>query len=475
MDWELETIARMSAAGIVDSLVIGSAVAIFAALMLKMPRRSDSGTRFAVWFAALMTIAGVPFVGRLSAAAVVAGSHSFGRAVLTLPGSWAVYALAAWAAVAVWGLVRVGIGFWHVHALRRRCQPVDAEVLEPLVRVTLDKNACRGLVLCVSDEVQVPTAIGLVKPAVVLPQWVMKELSGAELNQILLHELAHLRRFDDWTNLAQKIVKALFFFHPAVWWIERKISLEREMACDDAVLEETENPRAYAECLAHLAEKTFIQRSIALAQAALGKMRQTSLRVAQILNRNRDREGSSGLGWKLGVPVLAGFAVVCVAGIARAPRLVAFSDGGTSVAPNAARVSFDAGSPIAIPATRVGWKISVGAAPKPAVHLQSYFVPRAKQAPLKRNGPRKAAPLLAENEPAPRMEDLMRQARLSPPALIATPVFATQAVYVVFEGRGFGVSDRGVPGQAVYEIRVWRLVVFHPVVDPDKKTPHKET
>ncbi len=115
----------------------------------------------------------------------------------------------------------------------------------------------------------------------------MQELSPDELNQILLHELAHLRRWDDWTNLAQKIVKALFFFHPAVWWIEKQVSLEREMACDDAVLAETASPRAYAECLAHLAEKTLIQRSLALAQAALGKIRQTSLRVAQILDANR--------------------------------------------------------------------------------------------------------------------------------------------------------------------------------------------
>jgi beta-lactamase regulating signal transducer with metallopeptidase domain len=470
MAWELETIAQMSAAGIVDCLVIGSAIAIFAGLMLKMPRRSDSGTRFAVWFAALMTIAAAPFVGRVSTAAVGAGSHSFGRAVLTLPGTWAVYVLAAWAAIAAWGLVRVGIGLWHLHALRRSCEPVDLGVLDAQVVSTLRKNSQRGVALCVSDEVQVPTAIGLVKPAVVLPRWVMEELSGAELNQILLHELAHLRRFDDWTNLAQKIVKALFFFHPAVWWIERKISLEREMACDDAVLEETENPRAYAECLAHLAEKTFIQRSIALAQAALGKMRQTSLRVAQILNENRDRnrEGSTGRGWKLGIPVLAGFAVLCVAGIARAPRLVAFSDGGTSVSPNAARVSFDAGSPIAIPATRVGLRISVGTS-QPAVQL--HLLSRVKQAPLKMNGPRKASPLLAENESTPpRMEDLMRQAKLSVPTLLATPAFATQSVYVMFEGRGFGVAD-----QSVYEIRVWRLVVFHPVVDPDKKTPHKET
>ena len=150
-----------------------------------------------------------------------------------------------------------------------------------------------------------PTAIGLMKPALSIPGWVMQELSADELNQIVLHELAHLRRWDDWTNLAQKIVKALFFFHPAVWWIEQKVSLEREMACDDAVIAETESPRAYAECLAHLAEKTLIQRGVALAQAALGRIRQTSLRVAQILDGNRRATGRA---WKPAVALVAGFA-----------------------------------------------------------------------------------------------------------------------------------------------------------------------
>ena len=96
----------------------------------------------------------------------------------------------------------------------------------------------------------------------------VKELSTAELNSILIHELAHLRRWDDWTNLGQQILKALLFFHPAVWWIESKLALEREMACDDAVLAKTANPRGYAQCLISVAEKSFARRGLALAQAA---------------------------------------------------------------------------------------------------------------------------------------------------------------------------------------------------------------
>ncbi len=150
----------------------------------------------------------------------------------------------------------------------------------------------------------------------------MQELSAAELNQIFLHELAHLRRRDDWTNLAQQFVRAIFFFHPAVWWIENNASLEREIACDDAVLAETASPRAYAECLAHLAERSFVQRSVALAQAAIGRIRQTSSRVARILDVNRAK--STQRNWKPAVSLVAAFSFACVVSVSRAPQLIAF-------------------------------------------------------------------------------------------------------------------------------------------------------
>src|SRR5260370_42459401 len=99
--------------------------------------------------------------------------------------------------------------------------------------------------------------------------------------------MAHLRRWDDWSNLTQKIVKAIFFFHPAVWWIERCLALEREMACDDLVVAHTANPGAYAASLVSLAEKVWAQkvpggRALHLAQAVLRRGRQTSRLLAQI-------------------------------------------------------------------------------------------------------------------------------------------------------------------------------------------------
>jgi hypothetical protein len=135
--------------------------------------------------------------------------------------------------------------------------------------------------------------------------------------------LAHLRRWDDWTNLAQKLLRAIFFFHPAVWWIESKLSLEREMACDDAVLAETANPRAYAECLVTVAEKSLMRRGLAMAQAAVSRVRQTSQRVAQILDTKRS--GATRI-WKPALGMVATFAVICAGLLSRTPELVSFQD-----------------------------------------------------------------------------------------------------------------------------------------------------
>ncbi len=326
VDWN--AIAQASALQVLDCLVEGTLIAIFAGLVLGALRQRNSGARFAVWFSALIAIAMVPLVGGswwLHGAGATAGTVS--QTAITLPSFWALYLFVAWAAIAGWLLTGVARGLWHLHVLRQSCRPVDAARLDPLVQETLERNqSSRSATLCTSDLVRVPTAIGFTKPMIAIPAWVMNELSADELNQILLHELAHLRRWDDWTNLAQKLVKALFFFHPAVWWIEKRVSLEREMACDDAVIAETASPRAYAECLARLAERTLIQRSMALAQAALGRIRQTSLRVAQILDAKRDP--GAGRAWKPAVSLVAGFAIVCMLGISREPKLIAFSDNG---------------------------------------------------------------------------------------------------------------------------------------------------
>ncbi len=476
----LNAIAQTSAVQIVDCLVEGTLIAIFAGLMLGVTRRQNSRTRFAVWFSALIAIAALPLLegawwpraGNIFAATAT-------RPAITLPGSWALYLFGAWAAIAVWFLAGVGRGVWHLHVLRKSCIPVDTTGLPPQLQQTLQRSQTRRVAVCISDRVQVPTAIGLVKPAVIIPRWVMQELSPDELNQILLHELAHLRRWDDWTNLVQKIVKSLFFFHPAVWWIENKVSLEREMACDDAVLAETASPRAYAECLAHLAEKTLIQRSVALAQAALGRIRQTSLRVAQILDMNRP--AGMGRAWKPAVSLVAAFAMVSVFGISRAPRLVAFGDSENSRAemPDS---SINAGSgriSTSLPIVNVSAKVMA----QPQHHIagapflarpvrEKWGIPKAK---LTVRAPHRKAneEQIAAMRPIPAQQSAVSMVHETNVRLTnanAVPVAFTETFFVVVEGR------ENATDQPVFQIQLWHVLVLHPVVDPDSnRTPPKQT
>ncbi len=334
----LNFIAQLSVERLLNGLAEGTVIALFTWLLLRLIGRRNSGTRFAVWFSALLAISVVPFLEMFSAPAAVAHPVS---AAITVPQSWSLYLFSMWAVIALAGLARVAAGLWHLRAIRRDSVAVNLHDVDPLVRQTIEEfQAVRRVELLASHRLRVPTAIGFLKPAVVLPAWCLQELSPEELKAVVLHELAHLRRWDDWTNLAQKVMRAFFFFHPVVWWVESRLSLEREMACDDLVLARTANPQAYAQCLVRLAEKNLVQRGIALAQAAVGRVRQTSLRVLQILDVRRPKAVSV---WQPGPWVVAGFSVVCLAGAAHAPRLVAFNDLRTKPSPvSVASLSDDA-------------------------------------------------------------------------------------------------------------------------------------
>jgi beta-lactamase regulating signal transducer with metallopeptidase domain len=276
-----------------------------------------------VWFLALLTIAALPFIGTGEGQGI---GGSFRTSMLTLPGSWALVLVGVWAVIASSLLSRVAVGLWRVMQLRRSCVAVDLKAVDPAVRSLIEDFGSRKVELCTSSRLQVPTAVGFFRPAVVLPEWTLKEFSADELKAVVLHELAHLRRRDDWTNLTQKVLRAVFFFHPAVWWVENRMTLEREMACDEQVLERMGNAREYAQCLVSMAEKSFMRRTLALAQAAVSRVRHTSLRVAQILSVG---QGASAKQSKRGWMPATGLVAVVAAGMASLPHLptvVTFAD-----------------------------------------------------------------------------------------------------------------------------------------------------
>ena len=287
-------------------------------LALRWSRPLNSGTRFAVWFSTLLAIVALPFLSRTNSVEAVASSYS----QLALPSSWAIYLLIAWAAIASILLARLSVSLWHIAKLRRSSTVVDPATLDSALH-TVWTEASRRVELRTSEKVRVPAALGFFRPIVIVPTWTLEELPAEELKVILMHELAHLHRWDDWTNLAQKIVKALFFFHPAVWWIEGKLTLEREMACDDLVLAQTSNPKTYAKSLLSLAERVGLGKGIALAQAALGRAHQTSQRIMQILDTGRPKATRV---WKPALGAVTAMSAIAIMAVPYTPNLVSFED-----------------------------------------------------------------------------------------------------------------------------------------------------
>jgi beta-lactamase regulating signal transducer with metallopeptidase domain len=383
-------------------------IAAIAWLLLRTLGKQDSRTRFAVWFSALLAVAALPFVPGLAPNSL----SQVGHPEITLPGFWAVAIFAAWMLVALVASCRIAVGLWHLRRLRRSGVAIDSSRLPDSLQQEVDElRPTRTVAICQSSLVQVPTAIGFFKPVILLPEWVLREVSADELRVILLHELAHLRRWDDWTNLVQKLVRTVFFFHPAVWWIEKRISLEREMACDDAVLAQTENPRAYAECLVSLAEKSVLRRGLAMAQAILGHARDTSLRLARILDAGRPK--------RTRVPALAVMTVVasvCLVLLPHSPTLIGFETN----APSHSVTASSEIAPSSIQASVVPVKANItdtgmaAARPKAVPTRTASRQNRPQQVlEVKRQQPKPSAPALVqisapENAPPPQILLLMQ-------------------------------------------------------------------
>jgi beta-lactamase regulating signal transducer with metallopeptidase domain len=317
----LQTIAEVFTERLLNTAAAGFVLAGLVWMLLRLVGRQNSGTRFAIWFSALLAIVALPFLpwSGFMASSFPPFHPASPRGPFILSSALGICLFAAWAVGAALLLLRLSVGLWRVRRLRRNCVELDLATLGPeILSILRDFNSRRRVKLCVSNDAAVPAAIGFFRPAIVFPAWLVPQLSSAEMKTILLHELAHLRRGDDWTNLAQKVFRALFFFHPAVWWIEDRLTLEREMACDEIVLAQTASPKAYASSLISFAERMQSARGLALAQALVSRMHQMSLRVAQILDAKRpNRTG-------LSKPVMVLSATIVAAVLAAAPFMPKF-------------------------------------------------------------------------------------------------------------------------------------------------------
>ena len=152
--------------------------------------------------------------------------------------------------------------------LRRRCKPIVSGVIyETCERLRSSLHVTRHVSVAVCDRIAQPVLVGIVRPLVLLPSAALTGWSPEELEMVLLHELAHVRRWDNLVNLWQRTVESVLFFHPAVWLISRQVRLDREQCCDAVVVAQTAQPQAYAELLLNIAEVHGKSSTLATASA----------------------------------------------------------------------------------------------------------------------------------------------------------------------------------------------------------------
>ena len=136
--------------------------------------------------------------------------------------------------------------------LKRSAVPVPPGFEELLARVSGRLRVRRAVRLCRSALVEVPTVVGHLRPVILVPAGALLGLTPQQLEAVLAHELAHVRRYDYAVNLLQTAVETLLFYHPAAWWLSGRVRAEREHACDDAAVEATGDALSYARALAAL-------------------------------------------------------------------------------------------------------------------------------------------------------------------------------------------------------------------------------
>ena len=193
-----------------------------------------------------------------------------------------------WMACLLVQLVRMTGGLYRIHRLRRHRVFLPAEYWRDRMAVLMGRLGIeKKVVLLQSGSVTMPVTFGFLKPSILVPLGMLANLPAEQVETILLHELAHIRRSDYLANLLMHIGEAIFFFNPGVRWVAWLVRQEREACCDDLVLAGTRDRNSYFEALIAFGEYAMGKRSMVL---SLGSGKGDLLwRIRRMLNQENKK------------------------------------------------------------------------------------------------------------------------------------------------------------------------------------------
>jgi len=268
-------------------------------LCLSRARRVSASMRYRVWWVTLALVLALPVlgvldlpgVGALLGVASIAGPADLSGATTSAriddSSRWTMWLpLVAFVGWVLWNASRFYGALAHLDAAKRACRPFPVVRERALSRWKAARNRGRRATLVVSEHVRAAAVLGLGYPRIAITPELLASLTDDELDQLVLHEYAHVQRRDDQATAVQLLVNALVGWHPAVWWIDRRLRIEREVACDDWVLATTGVPRAYARCLTRIADVAVGSDSSLIPAAT--RQPQLTTRIVRLLDARRN-------------------------------------------------------------------------------------------------------------------------------------------------------------------------------------------
>lgn len=249
---------------------------------------------------------------------VAAAANSAGVADGTLIGSlqptidrYFVYILYAYVLGLIAMLFRFSVQAWSTHKLRSNgVSEVEPEWVAFIENWSRKLGITRTVQLVFSSRTAVPLMMGVLKPIIILPISAATQLSVTQIESILLHELAHIKRYDYLVGVFQALAETILFFNPFVWLVSGHIRREREHCCDDVVVAATANPLPYAHALAILATN---KQQQTMALAATGNKHLLLHRIKRIMEPKQKTNRNNRLAYTVTATAVAAFGIALIA------------------------------------------------------------------------------------------------------------------------------------------------------------------